>query len=152
MPILIFFLIISCHSNKVLNRLGERKQFYSFFLPMDAISDIWLGLASWLQRRWRLKMLTMDDNDGRTTDAWPYYKLLAFHMYHLCRSHLNNGSILFPCGVMCRMRNLSESIHFTKKSLPLYFLDANDTKGSINQSQSINHNQSIHPDKLDTDA
>ena len=36
---------------------------------IDAIYEIWRESASWLQRRCRLKSLTMDDDDGRTDDG-----------------------------------------------------------------------------------
>ena len=79
---------ISCHSNQSSYPIGT-KQYYSFPLPIDAMCEIWPESASWLQRRCRLKMLTdddddgrtddddgrTDDDDGRTTDAWLYYKL-----------------------------------------------------------------------------
>ena len=66
--------IISCHSNQGFIRLGQKKQYYLSPLPIDAMCEILQELASWLQRRCRLKMLTTDD-DGRTTDACLYYKL-----------------------------------------------------------------------------
>ena len=62
---------ISCHSPYP---IGKKKQYYLFPLPIDAMCEIWQELASWLQRRCRLKMLTTD-NDRRTTDACIYYKL-----------------------------------------------------------------------------
>ena len=66
---------ISCHSNQSSYLIGtKKKQYYSFPLPIDALREIWQELASWLQRRCRLKVLTTDD-DGRTTDACLYYKL-----------------------------------------------------------------------------
>ena len=65
---------ISCHSNYSSYLIGTKKQYCSFTLPIDAICEIWLESASWLQRRCRLKMLMMD-NDGQTTDACLYYKL-----------------------------------------------------------------------------
>ena len=43
----------------------EQKHNYSFPRPIDAICEIWVELASWLQRRCRLKMLT---DDVRTDD------------------------------------------------------------------------------------
>ena len=45
----------------------DKKQYYSFPQPTDAMCEIWQELASWHQRRCCLKMLT--------TDACLYYKL-----------------------------------------------------------------------------
>ena len=52
----------------------DKKQYYSFPLPIDAMCEIWQESASWLQRRCHLKMLTTD-NDGQTTDTCLHYKL-----------------------------------------------------------------------------
>ena len=47
-----------------------------FPLPIDAICEIWQQSASWLQRRFRLKMLTTDGRQRRmVNDACLYYKL-----------------------------------------------------------------------------
>ena len=51
--------------------IGKKNRKYSFSLPIEAICEIWLESASWLQRRCRLKIL----KDGGTTDALLYYKL-----------------------------------------------------------------------------
>ena len=49
---------VSFHSNQSSYQIGQKKkQYYSFPLPIDAICEIWRELASWLQRRCRLKML-----------------------------------------------------------------------------------------------
>ena len=63
---------ISCHSNQSPYPIGTKKQYHSFPLPIDAICEIWGELASWLQRRCHLKMLT---TDGWTPDPCLYYKL-----------------------------------------------------------------------------
>ena len=62
---------ISCHSNQSSYPTGIKRHNFSFPLPIDATCGIWKELASWLQRRCRLKMLT----DGWTTDACVYSKL-----------------------------------------------------------------------------
>ena len=54
-------------ATRVLTRLGSKKQYYWFPLPIDAIYEIWRESASWLQRRCCLKMLT--------TDVCLFYKL-----------------------------------------------------------------------------
>ena len=63
----------SCHSNCNSFSIGTKKQKYSFPLPIDAICEIWKESASQLQRRCCFKNLT--DDDGRTMDAYLYFKL-----------------------------------------------------------------------------
>ena len=67
MPIFIFphcksMATTSCHSNQEFlsdcDKKKNKKQCYSFPLPIDAICEIWQKSASWLQRRYHLKMLT----------------------------------------------------------------------------------------------
>ena len=62
----------SCHSNQSSYPTEQKTQ---KFVPLSyscrCICEIWYKLASWLQRRYRLKMLM----DGRRTDACLYYKL-----------------------------------------------------------------------------
>ena len=56
---------ISCYSNQ---SSWNKKNNYSFPLPIDAIHEIWKESASRLQRRCRLKKLT-DDRRRTTTDG-----------------------------------------------------------------------------------
>ena len=76
-------IFIFCHYKSVAQQPEflsdwDKKQYYSFPLPTDAICEILQESASWLQR-YCLKMLTTTDGqtttDGRMTHAWLYYKL-----------------------------------------------------------------------------
>ena len=59
---------ISCHSNQRSYPTGTKKKgYYLFPLRIDVMCEIWQESASWLQRRFCLKILTTDG--GRTTDG-----------------------------------------------------------------------------------
>ena len=58
---------ISCHSNHISYPIATKTILF-IPLPIDAICEICYESVSWLQRRFRLKMLT-DDGHRRTTDG-----------------------------------------------------------------------------------
>ena len=63
---------IRCHSNQ-----RDKKQYFLFPLPINAICEIWRESAS---EEMSFENVdddgrTDDDDDGRTTDACLYYKL-----------------------------------------------------------------------------
>ena len=63
----------------------DKKQSYSFPLPIHAICEIWQELASWLQRRYHLPF---DDGRQWTTDAYLYYKLTYEHLAQVSKKYL----------------------------------------------------------------
>ena len=65
----------SCHSNQSSYPIGTKTNIICSPVPIDAECEIWQESGSWLQRIYRLKMLTLMMDDERTTDACLYYML-----------------------------------------------------------------------------
>ena len=79
---------ISFHSNQSSYPIGTKKHNYSFPPSIDAICGIWKESASMLQRRSRLKMMTMD---GRRMPAYTISSPMSLRL-RWANNRLNKGA------------------------------------------------------------